>query len=129
MAIRSSPISSSTRWGGVRRYPTGWKPSVVAVRSRRRRTRQLDLSKAEFGGEAQLAEITASCISEFKAKRLATVRKVGEGETAVARRLTAAAGTPPFGSASCWGSPGSQNPQQSGGCQVLRGCRWFFPQF
>jgi integrase len=53
--------------------------------------RQLDLLKAEFGGETPLSEITASRISEYKAKRLAAVRKIGEGETAIERRLTAAA--------------------------------------
>jgi integrase len=53
--------------------------------------RQLDLLKAEFGAETPLAEITASRISDYKAKRLAAVRKIGEGETAVERRLTAAA--------------------------------------
>ncbi len=53
--------------------------------------RQLDLLKAEFGGETALAEITASRISEYKAKRLAAVRKIGEGETSVERRLSAAA--------------------------------------
>jgi integrase len=53
--------------------------------------RQLDLLKAEFGAETPLAEITASRISEYKAKRLASVRKVGEGEAAVERRLSAAA--------------------------------------
>ncbi len=34
---------------------------------------------------------TASRISEYKAKRLATTRKIGQGESAVERRLTAAA--------------------------------------
>jgi hypothetical protein len=53
--------------------------------------RQLDLLKAEFGSETPLTEITASRISEYKAKRLASVRKIGEGEAAVERRLTAAA--------------------------------------
>jgi integrase len=53
--------------------------------------RQLDLLKAEFGEETPLAEITASRISEYKAKRLAAVRKIGAGETTVERRLTAAA--------------------------------------
>ena len=38
-----------------------------------------------------MAEITASRISEYKAKRLAAVRKIGEGAAAVERRLTAAA--------------------------------------
>jgi hypothetical protein len=36
--------------------------------------RQLDLLKAEFGAETPLAEITASRISEYKAKRLSAVR-------------------------------------------------------
>jgi integrase len=53
--------------------------------------RQLELLKAEFGEETPLAEITASRISAYKAKRLAAVRKIGEGEAAVERRLTAAA--------------------------------------
>jgi len=53
--------------------------------------RQLDLLKAEFGGETQLAEITASRISEYKAKRLSAVRIIGKGEGVVERRLTAAA--------------------------------------
>ena len=53
--------------------------------------RQLELLKTAFGAETPLAEITASRISEYKAKRLAAVRKIGGGETAVERRLTAAA--------------------------------------
>jgi hypothetical protein len=53
--------------------------------------RQLDLLKAEFGAETPLAEITASRISEYKAKRLAAVRKIRKGEAGVERRLTAAA--------------------------------------
>ncbi len=67
----------------------------LATKTRKRTVeadrRQLDLLKAEFGGETPLADITASRISEYKAKRLAAVRKVGEGEAAVERRLTAAA--------------------------------------
>jgi integrase len=53
--------------------------------------RQLDLLKAEFGGETPLVEITASRISEYKAKRLSAVRTIGKGEGVVERRLTAAA--------------------------------------
>src|SRR5439155_8229433 len=53
--------------------------------------RQLDLLKAEFGGETPLVEITASRISEYKAKRLSAVRTIGKGEGAAERRLTAAA--------------------------------------
>ena len=53
--------------------------------------RQLELLKAEFGAEAPLAEITAGRMSEYKAKRLAAARRIGKGETAVERRLSAAA--------------------------------------
>src|SRR4030095_14193420 len=53
--------------------------------------RQLDLLKAEFGAEAPLAEITASRISEYKAKRLAAVRKIGQGEAVVDRRVAGGA--------------------------------------
>jgi integrase len=53
--------------------------------------RQLDLLKAEFGAETPLAEVTASRISEYKARRLSAVRTIGQGERAVERRLTAAA--------------------------------------
>jgi hypothetical protein len=56
--------------------------------------RQLDLLKAEFGAETPLAEITASRISEYKAKRLAAVRKIRKGEAGVERRLTAAVNRP-----------------------------------
>jgi hypothetical protein len=45
--------------------------------------RQLGLLKAEFGAETPLAEVTASRISEYKAERLAAVRKIGEGESAM----------------------------------------------
>ena len=67
----------------------------LATKARKRTVeadrRQLELLKAEFGGETPLAEITASRISEYKAKRLAAVRKIGKAEAAVERRLTAAA--------------------------------------
>jgi integrase len=53
--------------------------------------RQLDLLKTEFGAETPLAEITASRISTYKAKRLSAVRTIGKGEGVVERRLTAAA--------------------------------------
>ena len=53
--------------------------------------RQLELLKVEFGADTPLVEITASRISEYKAKRLAAVRKIGEGEVATERRLTSAA--------------------------------------
>jgi len=52
---------------------------------------QLDALQAEFGAETPLAEITASRISEYKAKRLTAVRKIGQGAAAVERGLTAAA--------------------------------------
>ena len=67
----------------------------LATKARKRTVeadrRQLNLLKAEFGAEMPLAEITASRISEYKTKRLAAVRKIGEGETRVERRLSAAA--------------------------------------
>jgi integrase len=67
----------------------------LATKARKRTVeadrRQLDLLKAEFSAETPLAEITASRISEYKAKRLAAVRKIGKGEASVERRLTAAA--------------------------------------
>ena len=63
----------------------GRKRTIEADRS------QLGMLKDEFGGETPLAEITASRISEYKAKRLAVVRKIGKGEAAIERRLTAAA--------------------------------------
>ena len=47
--------------------------------------------KSELGENTPLAEITAGRISEYKAGRLAAVRKIGEGENATERRLTAAA--------------------------------------
>jgi len=47
--------------------------------------------KAEFGADTPLAEITTDRISEYRSKRLAVVRKVGAGEKATARPLTAAA--------------------------------------
>jgi len=47
--------------------------------------------KAELGENTPLAEITAARISEYRSKRLAAVRKIGTGDTATERRLTAAA--------------------------------------
>src|SRR5205823_1608554 len=47
--------------------------------------------KSAFGENTRLAEITAGRISEYKAGRLAAVRKIGEGENTTERRLTAAA--------------------------------------
>lgn len=47
--------------------------------------------KTAFGAGTPLAEITAARISEYKTKRLTTVRKIGEGENQTDRRLTAAA--------------------------------------
>jgi integrase len=47
--------------------------------------------KAALGAETPLAEITAGRVSAYRANRLAAVRKVGEGESASERKLTAAA--------------------------------------
>jgi integrase len=67
----------------------------LAAKSRKRSlgndTRIVKHLKQEFGAETPLAEITAGRISEYKAGRLAAVRKIGEGEGATERRLTAAA--------------------------------------
>jgi len=54
-------------------------------------TRIVKHLKSELGEDTPLAEITAGRISEYKAGRLAAVRKIGEGESASDRRLTAAA--------------------------------------
>ncbi len=53
--------------------------------------RELEHLKTTFGAETPLAEVTASRISTYKASRLSAVRKIGKGENAVERRLTAAA--------------------------------------
>jgi integrase len=67
----------------------------LAAKSRKRSVsedrRILGHLKSYFGKDTPLAEITASRISEYKAKRLAAVRKIGKGEAAIERRLTAAA--------------------------------------
>src|SRR5262249_47839422 len=47
--------------------------------------------KSEFGTETPLADVTADRISAYKAKRLASMRKLGEGKSATERPLTAAA--------------------------------------
>jgi integrase len=54
-------------------------------------TRIVKHLKLEFVAETPLAEITAGRISEYKVGRLAAVRRIGEGEDATERRLTAAA--------------------------------------
>jgi len=54
-------------------------------------TRIVKHLKAELGENTPLAEITAARISEYRSKRLAAVRKIGTGEAATERRLTAAA--------------------------------------
>jgi integrase len=53
--------------------------------------RQLEHLKTALGAETPLADITASRISQYKAGRLGAVRKIGKGDTAVERRLSAAA--------------------------------------
>jgi len=71
------------------------KERYLAVKARKRSLdedrRQLDQLEEVFGKDTLLTEITASRISEYKAKRLSTVRKIGEGNRTVERRLTAAA--------------------------------------
>src|SRR5207245_1550099 len=47
--------------------------------------------KEHFGKDTALVDITSSRISEYKSTRLSAVRRIGKGETAVERGLTAAA--------------------------------------
>jgi integrase len=67
----------------------------LAAKSRKRSlsndTRIVKHLKAELGDDTSLSEITAARISEYRSKRLAAVRKIGTGESATERRLTAAA--------------------------------------
>jgi integrase len=53
--------------------------------------RQLEHLKLALGAETPLATITAARISEYKAQRLGTVRKIGTGDSTIERPLTAAA--------------------------------------
>src|SRR5215471_9405378 len=67
----------------------------LAAKSRKRSLigdrRIIEHLKSEFGAETPLAEITPSRISEYKAKRLGSVRKIGKGESAIERPLSPAA--------------------------------------
>jgi len=67
----------------------------LAAKSRKRSlandSRIVKHLKAELGEDTPLSEITAARISEYRSKRLAAVRKIGTGESATERRLTAAA--------------------------------------
>ena len=66
----------------------------LAAKSRKRSVsedrRILGHLKDYFGKDTPLAEMTASRISEYKGRRLSTVRKIGEGETATERPLAGA---------------------------------------
>jgi len=53
--------------------------------------RILEHLKSALGADTLLANLTASRISEYKTSRLAAIRKIGEGDNAVERRLTVAA--------------------------------------
>jgi len=85
--------SSGARWhrGHVRRggqqVSRGESPEAHLAADKR----QFEHLKVAFGAGTPLAEITAGRISEYKAKRLASVRKVGEGDSAAEHRLSAAA--------------------------------------
>jgi len=67
----------------------------VALKTRKRTVadvgRTLEHLKAVFGARTPLAAITANRISDYKATRLASLRKVGTGPAATVRPLTAAA--------------------------------------
>jgi len=66
----------------------------LAAKSRKRSVsedrRILRHLKDYFGKDTLLAEITASRISEYKGRRLSTVRKIAQGETATDRPLAGA---------------------------------------
>jgi integrase len=84
----AAPAGTGVTFGeAVNRY--------LAAKARKRTVaadkRQFEHLKVAFGAGTPLAEITAGRISEYKAKRLASVRKVGEGDSAAEHRLSAAA--------------------------------------
>ncbi len=65
--------------------------SKARKRSLKEDKRILEHLKSAFGAETQLTDITANRISEYKAQRLGAVRKIGDGEGAIERGLSAAA--------------------------------------
>jgi integrase len=77
----------------------------LAAKSRKRSlandTRIVGHLKAELGENTPLAEITASRISQYKGKRLAALRRIGEGENATERPLSAAAVNRPLALLRC----------------------------
>jgi len=66
----------------------------LATKSRKRSLsgdrRIIEHLKSELGADTPLAEITPSRISEYKAKRLSSVRRIGKGDGAIERPLSAA---------------------------------------
>jgi len=67
----------------------------LATKARKRSLREdkriLEHLKSALGADTLLTNLTASRISEYKTSRLGTVRKIGGGENAIDRTLTAAA--------------------------------------
>ena len=84
----AKPSACSMTFGqAVERY--------VATKARKRTVaedkRILAHLRTELGADTPLSAITANRISEYKAKRLAAVRKIGDGNNAKERLLTPAA--------------------------------------
>ena len=75
-----------TWYAGFQGAPERYLSAKTRKRTIEEDKRQLELLKTEFGADTPLADLTASRISEYKAKRLSAVRKVGETE----QRLSAA---------------------------------------
>jgi integrase len=63
--------------------------------------RILEHLKEHLGKDTPLTEITAGRISEYKDKRLATVRTIGKGEAAIERRLSVASVNRPLALLRC----------------------------
>ena len=67
----------------------------LATKARKRSLREdkriLEHLKSALGADTLLTNLTASRISEYKTSRLGTVRKIGGGDNAIERALTAAA--------------------------------------
>ena len=91
--LQLEPAPKATSDGGITFGQAAER--YLATKSRKRSLaedkRIIGHLKSEFGVETPLTEITASRISEYKARRLSSVRKIGEGAGVTERQLTAAA--------------------------------------
>jgi integrase len=90
--LQLEPPSKATSDGGITFGQAAER--YLATKSRKRSLvddkRIIKHLKSVFGAETPLTEITASRISEYKAKRLGAVRTIGADGDAVERRLSAA---------------------------------------